>query len=448
MIHTNLEQISKPLQGELIGPNTEFKGVSIDTRKLSPGMLFIAIQGENHDGHDFVEKAMRLGAKAVVVSKKINAAIPQLVVKDTRIALGDLARWYRQQFTKPVIALTGSCGKTTTKALITNVLSEAGRVHATVGNLNNDYGVPLTLLSMPLSADFAVIEMGANHPKEIAYLTHIARPDIAFITNAGPVHLEGFKSIQGVAESKAEIFEGLTENGEALINFDDKYAEYWISMNAGQRFITYGLNPQADIYASDIDTGASERLSFTLNTLEGSVSVSLALLGEHNISNALAAASTGIALNLSMEQVKKGLEKTKAVSQRFVEKAGLKGAHIIDDSYNANPIAMDVALKFLSKKNGQKIMVIGDMGELGTDSTFYHQELGKKAKEYGIDGLYAIGENSKHAVKSFGDNAFHFLDYQTMIDNLANIMQKDLTILIKGSRSASMETVVNALLEK
>jgi len=351
MIKAKLSDVAKLLNGELIGKNIDFTGVAIDTRDLSPDVLFFAIKGNNYDGHVFVEKAMSQGAKAAVVTRALDINFPQVIVKDTRVALGDLARWYRLQFKNPVVALTGSCGKTTTKTLITNVLKQAGKVHATHGNLNNDYGVPLTILSMPLNANYAVIEMGANHCKEISYLTHIAQPNIALITNAGPVHLEGFKSIEGVAQGKGEIFEGLAENGIAIINLDDQFAQYWISLNVGQRFMTFGLNSQADIFADNIDSGAGDKLTFELHSLEGSIAVNMSLLGEHNIPNALAATSAGIALNLSLDQIKKGLESTSAVDKRFVEKFGRNGAIIIDDSYNANPVAMEAALKFLSKKN-------------------------------------------------------------------------------------------------
>jgi len=445
MISKKLSIIADKLNGEVYGTDVAFNGVSIDSRTLQKNNLFIAIGGEKVNGHDYIEQAIALGASAICVSQQVDYDVPQLIVKDTRIALGDMARYYRSLFKGPVVALTGSCGKTTTKTLIKHILSQAGKVHATEGNLNNDYGVPLTILSMDLSANFAVIEMGANHAKEIAYLTHIAKPDIALITNAGPVHLEGFKSIQGVAEGKGEIFEGLSETGIALINEDDQFRDYWISVNAGSRYITFGLSEHADVHAEDIDFNDDLSTCFKLQTLPGSIDVKLSLLGEHNVMNALSASCVGVALNIPLKKIKQGLEETAAVDKRFVEKVTKDGAKIIDDTYNANPVAMEMALKFLSKKKGQKILIIGDMGELGHDSVFYHQSLGEKAKESGVNQLYAIGEFTKHTVKSFGENGFHFNAHDDMLEALRGKVKKDTIVLVKGSRSARMEKIVSAL---
>jgi UDP-N-acetylmuramoyl-tripeptide--D-alanyl-D-alanine ligase len=444
MISDKIGQISKVLNAELIGHNISFTGVSLDTRTLMAKNLFFAIKGPHFDGHDFASQAMMLGASALVVSHQLDLPIPQLIVKDTRIALGDLARYYRSAYQKPVVALTGSCGKTTTKMLITQILLTVGKVHATAGNYNNDFGVPLTLLAMDQSVDYAVIEMGANHPKEIFYLTHITKPTVALITNVGPVHLEGFKTIDGVAKAKGEIFDGLVDDGIALINADDQYAEYWISEYAGRRFVTFGLNEQADVYAKAIcetDSGSS----FELCTLQGSLLISLPLLGVHNIYNALAAASVAISLKVPLSAIKKGLETASAVESRFVEKYGINKALIIDDTYNSNPMAMEKALMFLSQKQGQRILVMGDMGELGEHTIFYHEEMGKKAKEYGIDALYAVGHDTLYTVKSFGDEGRHFSSHNAMIAALYPLMNENITVLIKGSRAAEMEKVVQGL---
>ena len=438
--------VCKTLNAEFFGKDVQFTGVSIDSRTINNNNLFFAIVGENNDGHIFVEDAIKNGAAAIIVNRRLDIKIPQLIVKDTRIALGELARDYRAQFKQPIIALTGSCGKTTTKMLITQILKTLGSVNTTVGNLNNDYGVPLTLLSMDLQAKFAVIEMGANHPKEIAYLTHIVQPDVAMITNAGPVHLEGFKSIQGVAESKGEIYQGLNANGIALINLDDKFSDYWISINVGTRYLTFGFNPSADIYISNIQTLTENQSQFKLHTLQGECEIQFNLLGEHNIRNALAAACAGIALNIPLEKIKRGLESAVAVDKRFVEKITKDGGKIIDDTYNANPLAMEMALKFLSQKSGERLLIVGDMGELGDESIYYHQELGRQAKEYGINKLYAIGEFTQHTVKSFGEQGFHFIDHNAMLKALEQQVNKNTTVLVKGSRSARMERIVDALL--
>lgn len=447
MIKLKVSQVAKILQSSYQGADTMIEGVSIDTRTLVGKELFFAICGPQHDGHEYVAAAAAAGAAAAVVQRQVDVDLPQIIVQDTRAALADLARAHRSQFTKPIVALTGSCGKTTTKMLIATVLNQKGEVYATQGNLNNDYGVPLTLLRMDMKADYAVIEMGANHPNEIAYLTHIAKPTIALITNAGPVHLEGFLSVEGVAKAKGEIFQGLSEEGIAVINYDDTYCDYWISITAGNRYVTFGLSAQADVYADSItydDHGASQ---FILHTLTGSIQINFPLIGEHNLRNAVAAAAVATCLDVPLTAIKAGLEQAQAVDKRFVEKENRQGAKIIDDTYNANPAAMEMALKVLSKKNGQKILVVGDMGELGSDSVFYHQDLGSKAKQYGVDKLYAVGELSKHTVQSFGINGFHFATQQLLIEALSGDVSNNMTILVKGSRSAKMENIVNALLK-
>lgn len=445
MIAEKLSTIAKILNAELIGASISVLGISIDTRTLAPQNLFFAIKGPHHDGHDFVAKAALQGASAVVVDRKLSTSLPQLLVKDTRVALGDLARYYRTQFTIPFVALTGSCGKTTTKMLIAAILRAVGSVHHTVGNLNNDYGVPLTLLAIPPKTDYAVIEMGANHPQEIFYLTQIVKPSIALITNVGPVHLEGFKTLEGVAKAKGEIFEGLVDDGIALINMDDPYVSYWMSAYAGRRFMTFGQQSSADVYAKNVcelDEGGS---MFELCTLQGNIQILLPLLGDHNVYNALAAATVGLAVGISLPHIKQGLESCAPVSGRFVEKRGKQGAIIIDDTYNSNPLAMEKALAFLSGRQGKRLLVMGDMGELGEASHFYHVQIGTKAKEYGVDALYALGEYTQDTVKSFGSRGFHFLTHEEMITALLSELKENMTILVKGSRMAKMEKIVEAL---
>lgn len=442
-----LSDIAHRLHGQLIGKDASFKGVALDTRQLQPEQLFIACKGQHVDGHDFLSAAKLKGAAAALVQHAVeNCDLPQLVVSDVHMALGEMASFYRQQLTMPIIALTGSCGKTTTKTLIANILAQVGQVHATEGTLNNDYGMPLTLLNAKTTDDFVVLEMGANHLLEIAYLTYIARPTIALITNAAPVHIEGFGSLDNIAKGKGEIFQGLKQNGMAIINIDSPYAEYWQQLTAGNPFITFGLNPEADISATDIKVHPDATTEFTLRTLAGSASVRLALIGEHNIQNALAAAAAGVACGVPIDKICQGLEFTKAVDKRLVPKIGLNGSHIIDDTYNANPLAMEMAIKVLMQYEGKKIFVAGDMGELGDEAIFYHQQLGDKARQLGVNSLYAVGEFAEYTAQAFGASAHYFSDQAALIKALKMELNPAVNILVKGSRSAAMENVVKALL--
>jgi UDP-N-acetylmuramoyl-tripeptide--D-alanyl-D-alanine ligase len=440
-----LSEIARMLRGQLIGKDVAFQGASIDSRKIQPKQLFAAIKGTQTDGHEYLGEAIKKGAAAALVAHPVVSDLPQVVVHDVRIALGEIASYYRNQLQMPIIGLTGSCGKTTTKSLIANILCQSGKVHATEGTLNNDYGMPLTLLGAKSSDDYVVLEMGANHLHEIAYLTYIARPTIALITNAGPVHLEGFGSVDGVAAGKAEIFQGLTDNGIAIINLDDHYAEYWLQQVAGHPYITFGLTDRADVYATEITLNSQGEIGFTLHTLSGNVQVRMSLMGEHNVLNALAAAAVAVAAGISLENIQRGLESATTVDKRLTARKGFNGVQLIDDTYNANPVAMEMALKVLSGNAGEKVFVVGDMGELGTNAEFYHKEVGRKAKQYGIDRLYAVGSLSRAVVEGFGEHAQHFPDQSALIAALQSELRPQVTILVKGSRSAKMENVVAAL---
>ncbi len=442
-----LSEVARMLRGEMVGKDVEFHGVSIDSRKTQPKQLFAAVKGTQVDGHKYIDDAIKHGAVAALVTQALDNEIPQIVVHDVRIALGEIASYYRHQLPMPIIGLTGSCGKTTTKTLIASILAQCGKVHATQGTLNNDYGMPLTLLGASPRDDYVVLEMGANHLHEIAYLTYIARPTIALITNAGPVHLEGFGSIDGVAAGKAEIFQGLTENGVAIINLDDHYAEYWLQQIAGNPYITFGMTERADVYATEVAVNAQGEISFTLHTLSGAAPIKMSLIGEHNVMNALAAAAVAVAVGVSLADIQRGLESAGTVDKRLVARVGMNGVHLIDDTYNANPVAMEMALKVLSGYQGEKIFVVGDMGELGANAEIYHRELGKKAKQYGIDRLYAVGQLSRATVEGFGEQAQHFVDQPALIAALQKELRPQVNILVKGSRSAKMENVVAALLE-
>ncbi len=441
-----LSEITRMLKARLIGKDADFHGVSLNSSAIQPGQLFVAYKGKNADGHDFLDQAKEQGAAAALVMHEVDSTLPQIVVNDVRTSLGEIASYYRQQLTMPIIALTGSCGKTTTKTLISKVLSRKGKVHATEGTLNNDYGMPLTLLNANKKDDFVVLELGANHPQEIAYLTYIARPTIALITNAGPVHLEGFKSVEGVAKGKGEIFQGLAQNGMAIINVDDQFANYWKEIAAGNPYITFGLNPRADVYADEIKIQADGSTHFQLHTLSGSGYVHLALIGKHNIMNALAATAVGIAAGVPTEQICAGLSEVASVDKRLMARVGLNGLTIIDDTYNANPRAMEIAVEVLMELEGEKVFVTGDMGELGEDAVKYHRELGEMARQAGVNRLYAVGELSEHTARAFGEGGVHFRDQATLIEALRAELKPTVCMLVKGSRSAKMENVVQALL--
>lgn len=441
-----LDEIVLPLQLRLNKKVTHFQGASFDSRTIEPQQMFVAIPGTQVDGHDYLAEARSRGAALALVEHWVDDPLPQLLCSNVRITLGEIASLYRKTLTMPVVGLTGSCGKTTTKMLIQRILAEVGRVDATQGTLNNDYGVPLTLLNIHPKSNFAVIEMGANHLHEIAYLTYMTRPNIALITNAGPVHLEGFGSIEGVAQGKGEIFQGLGERGLAIINLDDAFSTYWQQKVVGQPFLTFGLNPAADVVAKAIDIIHPGLIHFELQALGQSTSVALPLMGKHNVLNALAAATVAIGLGISLTDIVGGLAKATPEAMRLVRHLGPSGSQIIDDTYNANPLSMEMAMQTLMNENEEGIFVAGDMVELGVTATTLHYQLGEKAKRLGLKHLYTVGNLAQHISQGFGLGAQHFTDQMALIDYLKQSIQKPTTILIKGSRSAKMENVVKALI--
>jgi UDP-N-acetylmuramoyl-tripeptide--D-alanyl-D-alanine ligase len=435
----DLLSIANAVQGQLLGENAVVKGITTDTRTASNDELFIALHGPNFDGHDYIEQAAEQGVAAVLVAHKVSTSLPQIVVNDTRIALGKLANAWRMQFSIPLIAITGSNGKTTVKELATSIMSQQHNVLATKGNLNNDIGVPLTLLQISPEHSAAVIEMGANHPKEIEYLTHIARPTVALITNAGPAHLEGFGDLDGVAKAKGEIYSSLTENDSAIINKDDKYQEYWQSLCEGKNVYTFGLKSHADFSA--IKQGEKTVISGP----NGSITVKYDLPGEHNLLNALAATAACSAAGVNLDDIKNGLESVKAVSGRLQLKKGKSGSQIIDDTYNANPGSLKVALQVLKELPGTHFLALGDMGELGKVAEQLHIDAGEQARESGVDKLYAIGKFAKFSAQSFGKEGYAFDDQPSMISEIESHLSDDVTLLVKGSRLMKMENIVNAL---
>ncbi len=457
-----LSQAAEVLNGHVVGDDIRFIAVSSDSRKIAKGDLFVALRGEQFDGYNFVAAAAQAGAVAALVNADsyerprekgegqgagLVNGISLLLVDDTRLALGRLAGWWRRQFAIPLVAITGSNGKTTVKEMLASVLREAAgsddAVLATKGNLNNDIGMPLTLLQLNATHRYAVIEMGMNHPGEIEYLTRIARPDIALINNAAGAHLEGLGSVGAVAKAKGEIFAGLKHHGTAVINADDAYAPLWRSLAGVTQLLEFGLNPESDVTGIWQPHGYGMRLEVTAP--QGMFVVNLQVPGVHNARNALAATAAASALNIPLEKIAAGLEKFSGVAGRLQLKAAPHGATLIDDTYNANPASMLAAISVLAQAGGKRVLVLGDMGELGDDAAAFHAQLGIEARRAGIDKLYALGALSQYAVKEFGSGARHFDKVEDLQDMLEKELDADTTLLVKGSRFMKMERVVNRL---
>lgn len=421
------------------------KAVSTDTRSIGSGDLFVALKGENFDGNEYVDKAIENGAVAAIVDRDVDAEITTIKVDDTRLALGQLAAYWRKQLDLKVIGLTGSNGKTTVKEMIACILSEVGSVTSTVGNFNNDIGLPLTLLKMKPEHEFAVIEMGANHAGEIAYLTQLTKPDVAVLNNAAPAHLEGFGSMQGVAEAKGEIFSGLNEAGFAVINQDDKYADYWLSLCKDYKVIKFGLSADADVSADVLPENYDGR--FILKSHVGEIEIKLNVLGFHNLKNALAASAASLALNIDLKFIKTGLEKFSGVKGRLQVFKAANDSVVIDDTYNANPSSMKAAIDVLSAQRKRSVLVLGDMGELGENAEALHDDVGRYAKEKNINTVMTYGVLAKHAAESFGENGFSYSDKDKLIKDVCLQLGNDVAVLVKGSRSMHMEDVITALID-
>ena len=447
----HLSELLLPLKATLQGENVMCRGVSTDTRKLKAGDLFVAIKGERYDGHDYLDAARAAGAVAALVNEDVGGAecgrLSCLRVADTRIGLGQLAAWWRDQFSIPVIGVTGSNGKTTVKEMIGVILAQRGNPLVTAGNLNNDIGVPLTLLRLRAEHSHAVIEMGANHGGEIDYLARIARPDVALVNNAAPAHLEGFGDLDGVARAKGEMYAALSPTAWAIINADDHYAAYWSGLLSDQRRLRFGLCEDADVSASDVEVGAPET-RFQLRIGDRACEVQLQVPGAHNVMNALAAAALATALDLPLEQIRAGLQEFRPVSGRLTPNALAGGGWLIDDTYNANPASVLAAVAVLAARPGQRILVLGDMAELGCDAERQHAEVGTAARRAGIDLLFTVGLYAGAAGDAFGEGAVHFPEHHSLINALREYIDADTTVLVKGSRSARMERVVTALLDK
>ena len=448
----SLQQAAQTLQGKIncSADAVCFTSVSTDSRRVRLGDLFVALQGPNFDGHDFVAAAKANGACAAVVARPVSVDIPLLQVSDTQLALGRLGLAWRAQFHGKLVALTGSNGKTTVKEMIAAILCQVSdQVLATQGNLNNEIGLPLTLLRLQPQHAYAVIEMGANHPGEIAYLSGLARPDVALITNAGPAHLQGFGDLDGVARAKGEIYGGLRADGIGIVNRDDQYADYWRHLIGSRQIVDFGFSQQAIVQGWVLDA-ATNRIA--LRVADSNITIQLPLRGRHNLSNALAAAAAAHALGVSVAQIGSGLESVSPVSGRLEWLSGPFGSTLINDTYNANPGSLAAAFTVTANANGQSYwLVLGDMAELGAATEAAHEQAGMQAREAGFEKLFALGEQSRRAADSFGSGAAHFADARALANALLVALRSAHSapvVLIKGSRSMAMERIVKILREE
>lgn len=447
MLNYDLKTIAQLTAGKLIGNTLTIQSISTNSKAISPHTLFISIKGERLDGHDFIEDAIDHGAIAVLSEKKLNIDIPYILVANTRLALGQIAADTRKTFSNPVIGLTGSMGKTTTKAMIAAILSQHYRVLSPESSMNNDIGLPLTLLQLS-DQDFAIVEMGTNHPGEIDYLTILAKPDVALITNIGSAHLEAFKNLSNVAIEKSSIFKGLNKDGVAVVNADDPYSKKFNPLLPTQKMISFGYAQSADVRATDIHLNVIGQAQFILSSKDFSGEIHLQCFGEHNVKNALAAAAIALHFKIPFKDIKAGLESLSPVSKRLKRRKGLNGSTIIDDSYSAIPDAVIAALNVLACNKGKKLFIFGGMAELNPDQKIsLHREIGLKAKAVGVDTVLTIGELSKHTSHEFGKTAHHFDDKQSLIAYAKTLLQPDVTVLVKGSRGMRLEDVVNEIIE-
>lgn len=446
MIGGTLAEVASWLEGCLRGADVSYSGVATDSREVTPGSLFVALRGERFDAHQFLPQVMEAGAAGAIVSQPAaDLPLPQIQVQNTRVALGRLAAAWRARSSVQLFAITGSNGKTTVKEMLAAILHARGPVLATRGNLNNDIGVPLTLFGLGAEHRSAVIEMGCSAPGEIAYLTALARPDVALINNAGPAHLQGFGTVAAVARGKGEIFQGLAEGGVAVFNGDDPYAPLWRSLAGAHHCLAFGLSAGCQL-RGELLPGPGNR--FLVQAGAASVQIEIPLPGRHNVMNALAAAAAAWAAGVGLEAVRGGLTRVAAVPGRLQLRSGLGGCQLLDDSYNANPGSLLAAMQTLVSLGGRSWLVLGDMAELGDDAHARHAEAGREARRLGIERLYSLGPMSADAARSFDGGVHGHSELEPLLASLRHDLRADgvgVHVLVKGSRSARMERVVNAL---
>ncbi|MEE4246937.1 MAG: UDP-N-acetylmuramoyl-tripeptide--D-alanyl-D-alanine ligase [Kangiellaceae bacterium] len=443
MIALSLQKIAEVTGGELVGDNVSVSAICTDTRSLEDNSLFVAIKGEHFDAHDVLESGPPKDITAALVSRLVKLSAPQVLVEDTLIAFADIANYLRRQSTAKVIGLTGSVGKTTVKEMIFCILSNVGKTLATKGNLNNHIGVPLTLSRIDDDTEYCVIEMGANHPGEIAYLSKIVEPDIALINNAAAAHLEGFGSLQGVARAKGEIYQQLREGAVSIVNLDDDFSSFWLSRINGEK-ILFSSRSEADVYAENMSIDEHGYASFDVISNGQSEKVQLGVIGAHNIQNALASIACCVALNIPLPEIVEGISQFKGVSGRLERVQLDEKLLFINDSYNANYQSLRSAVDIISTYQEKKLLVLGDMGELGDTAREYHELAGVYAREHNIDYLLTVGTLSQFASKSFGTNAYHFNSKAELAQKIIDDFSNDkVIVLLKGSRSSRMEEIID-----
>lgn len=441
-----MSELVQPLQARLIGDDRTFSSVTTDSRTVASGDLFVALQGENYDGHDFLGQVADAHAAGVVASRDCDTQLSRLQVADTQRALGQLGAYNRSLFNGPLVAITGSSGKTTVKNMVRSVLAQKGKTLATEGNLNNEIGVPLTLLALEPGVEYAVVEMGAGKTGDIAWLCELGRPTVSLLLTVNPAHLQGFGTLDDIANAKGEIFDGLGKGDCAVINADLPWAASWRERAGAASIIDFGLTEPAAITAADIRPMGVKGVSFTALTPAGNMSVTLALPGVHNVANALATTAVGLACGLELTQIQAGLEAVQPTAGRLATALSPGGATVIDDCYNANPGSVRAAIAMLAGCEGRRTLVLGAMRELGPTSESLHREIGEYARDAGIERFWGVGPELRGAVEVFGDGASWFADCDTAIDALAGEFHAHDTVLVKGSRGARMERVLHALL--
>lgn len=447
----SLSELAQAVNGTQLGKDAFFSGVSIDGRAIKSGDLYVAIKGERFDGHDFIQQASQAGAVGSLVEQAELTNSPSVSVEETRLALGILGKYWRQRFNFPVVAITGSNGKTTVKELTTAVLARRYNTLATAGNLNNELGVPLTLLKLRTEHQAAVIEMGANHPGEIAYLANLASPTIGVVTNAGAAHLEGFGDLQGVANAKGELFTALPDNATAILNHDDEFYATWKSLADDRQILSFGLSEQADVSANNIEikhTAQGICSRFHLEYQGESQNVNLPLTGLHNVVNGLAAAAVGIAVGMTLTEIADGLASVAPVAGRLQTLRGIQNSILVNDSYNANPSSFEAALQAIQNFGTERWCVLGDFGELGEQHSLLHQQLAQQAKKYGVTRIFATGELTQLTVAEFGDGATFYNSQDALITALKEQLNEGAVVLVKGSRAQKLEVIVEAITDE
>ncbi|GLR02590.1 UDP-N-acetylmuramoyl-tripeptide--D-alanyl-D-alanine ligase [Vibrio hyugaensis] len=452
MITVTLSQVADMTGGELVGNDLSIESVSTDTRAIEQGALFVALVGDRFDAHDFCQQAVESGAGALLVQKQLNVNVPQVVVTDTKVALGEVASWVHNSCQTPTVAITGSCGKTTVKEMVASILQLKGKVLFTAGNFNNDIGVPLTLLRSQQDDDYAVIELGANHIGEIEYTTQLVHPNIALVNNVAAAHLEGFGSIDGVKQAKGEIYQGLPAGGVAIVNLDSNGGEKWNHVLADKQVITFSqTNTDADFYATNIVMNAAGEASFNLHLAIDSqeIELSLGIIGQHNVANAIAASIIALQMGATLEEVRDGLKHLNKVKGRVEVEELSDKIKLIDDSYNASVPAMKAAVDLLSAFQGERWLILGNMAELGEESLALHRQVGEHAAPQKFEHVLTYGADTK--VISELCDGIHFETHPEMIDYIKQHLDQTApqhhTMLVKGANGARMFEVAAALKE-